>query len=162
MPPRRRKRSAPLILPAAMHVAILTILAPAVFLSSASAFNPAAGPLRAFALPPRTPSASSLPPRVAAGASGLLLASRRRQASTPDSSNFPQEARWGRRRLRLPAKGDDEDFDFDDEDIGADLGEFADTFDGAGFAGYLAPYALALFVSVGVTAAFVKYVLLDY
>lgn len=35
-------------------------------------------------------------------------------------------------------------------------------FDGKGFAGYLAPYALALFASIGVTWAFVKFVLLDY
>lgn len=35
-------------------------------------------------------------------------------------------------------------------------------FDGEGFAGYLAPYALALVASIAVTAAFVKFVLLDY
>lgn len=35
-------------------------------------------------------------------------------------------------------------------------------FDGEGFAGYLAPYALALLASIGVTWAFVKFVLLDY
>lgn len=38
----------------------------------------------------------------------------------------------------------------------------ADSFDGKGFAGYLAPYVLAFFLAVGVTAAFVKFVLLDY
>ena len=38
----------------------------------------------------------------------------------------------------------------------------ADRMDLAGFAGYLAPYALALAASIGVTAAFFKFVLLDY
>ena len=37
-----------------------------------------------------------------------------------------------------------------------------DKFDGKGFAGYLAPYAVALLGSIAVTAAFVKFVLLDY
>jgi len=37
-----------------------------------------------------------------------------------------------------------------------------DTFDGKGFANYLAPYALALIASIGVTVAFVKYVLMDF
>ena len=37
-----------------------------------------------------------------------------------------------------------------------------DNFDAKGFGSYLAPYALALFASVGVTYAFVKFVLLDY
>lgn len=37
-----------------------------------------------------------------------------------------------------------------------------DSFDGKGFASYLAPYALALVASVGVTFLFVKFVLLDY
>ena len=36
------------------------------------------------------------------------------------------------------------------------------SFDGEGFAGYLGPYALALFASIGVTWAFVKFVLSDY
>ena len=44
------------------------------------------------------------------------------------------------------------------EDSIADGGNF----DGKGFAGYLAPYAAALLVSLGVTAAFLKFVLLDY
>ena len=35
-------------------------------------------------------------------------------------------------------------------------------FDGEGLAGYLAPYALAMAASIAVTAAFVKFVLLDY
>ena len=36
------------------------------------------------------------------------------------------------------------------------------SFDGRGFANYLAPYALALVGSIAVTALFVKFVLLDY
>ena len=35
-------------------------------------------------------------------------------------------------------------------------------FDAEGFGGYLAPYAVAVIVSVAVTAAFFKFVLLDY
>mmetsp|Transcript_310 Transcript_310/g.323 ORF Transcript_310/g.323 Transcript_310/m.323 type:complete len:124 (-) Transcript_310:27-398(-) len=35
-------------------------------------------------------------------------------------------------------------------------------FDGEGFAGYLAPYALALIGSIVVTGAFFKFVLMDY
>ena len=35
-------------------------------------------------------------------------------------------------------------------------------FDGKGFANYLAPYALALVASIAITAAFVKFVLMDY
>ena len=44
--------------------------------------------------------------------------------------------------------------DGSDNDVG--------NFDAKGFGSYLAPYALALFASVGVTYAFVKFVLLDY
>ena len=35
-------------------------------------------------------------------------------------------------------------------------------FDGKGFAGYIAPYLAAFIVSIAVTAAFLKFVLLDY
>ena len=41
-------------------------------------------------------------------------------------------------------------------------GTDVDTFDANGFGNYLAPYALAILASVGVTFAFVKFVLLDY
>ena len=37
-----------------------------------------------------------------------------------------------------------------------------DNFDAAGFGGYLAPYAIAFVASIGITALFVKLVLLDY
>jgi hypothetical protein len=40
--------------------------------------------------------------------------------------------------------------------------ETKDNFDAKGLANYLGPYALALLVSLGVTAAFVKFVLMDY
>jgi len=43
-----------------------------------------------------------------------------------------------------------------------DTPDTGDNFDGKGFAGYLAPYIGALFVSIAVTATFVKFVLLDY
>lgn len=48
-----------------------------------------------------------------------------------------------------------------DEQSEKDIQE-ASGFDGEGFAGYLAPYALALVASVAITAAFFKFVLLDY
>jgi len=40
--------------------------------------------------------------------------------------------------------------------------EEAKGFDSEGFAGYLAPYALALLASIVITAGFFKFVLLDY
>ena len=43
-----------------------------------------------------------------------------------------------------------------------DNGDDVGNFDAKGFGSYLAPYALALLASVGVTYAFVKFVLLDY
>ena len=55
--------------------------------------------------------------------------------------------------------------DYEDIDIapeGTDGNEDIDRMDLGGFAGYLAPYALALIASLGVTAAFLKFVLLDY
>jgi len=52
--------------------------------------------------------------------------------------------------------------DDSNSNIDQDLAEAQDNFDGKGFAGYLAPYALALVGSIAVTAAFVKFVLLDY
>lgn len=50
----------------------------------------------------------------------------------------------------------------DDNNKDEDLAEVQDNFDGKGFAGYLAPYAVALIGSIAVTVAFVKFVLLDY
>jgi len=52
--------------------------------------------------------------------------------------------------------------DDSNSNIDEDLAEVQDNFDGKGFAGYLAPYAVALVGSIAVTAAFVKFVLLDY
>jgi hypothetical protein len=49
-----------------------------------------------------------------------------------------------------------------DEQSENDMQEAKDGFDGEGFAGYLAPYALALLASVAITATFFKFVLLDY
>ena len=54
-------------------------------------------------------------------------------------------------KVRLNAANDDNNKEAD-----------VDNFDGKGFAGYLAPYAVALIGSIAVTAAFVKFVLLDY
>jgi len=52
------------------------------------------------------------------------------------------------------------DVDDDDDNDKDDL--VMDSFDAQGFGGYLAPYALAVVASVVVTAAFFKFVLLDY
>lgn len=69
-------------------------------------------------------------------------------------SMHSQQPRHMARKLVQYAKSN-EDSDANNEDA-------VDNFDGKGFAGYLAPYAFALLVSVGVTAAFIKFVLLDY
>lgn len=53
---------------------------------------------------------------------------------------------------------EDEMVEFDDLNGSAQKSNF----DGEGFAGYLAPYALAMVASIAVTAAFVKFILLDY
>lgn len=47
-------------------------------------------------------------------------------------------------------------------DGGSDQTAVDDSFDGKGFANYLAPYAWALVASIGLTALFFKFVLLDY
>jgi hypothetical protein len=52
--------------------------------------------------------------------------------------------------------------DVDDDSSTSSLANRNSTFDGAGFADYLAPYALALVASTLVTLAFFKFVLLDY
>lgn len=62
-----------------------------------------------------------------------------------------------RRPFRLHISENDDDIKESDESA-LPKGDF----DGAGFANYLAPYALALFGSIAVTAAFLKFVLLDY
>ena len=81
--------------------------------------------------------------------SGTLTASRISQLST----------------TQLQAKISDED-GYDEPREGSSLLEnensFEERMDLGGFAGYLAPYVFALILSVGVTAAFVKFVLLDY
>eukprot|EP00979_Chaetoceros_neogracilis_P000883 scaffold187_cov266-Chaetoceros_neogracile.AAC.13 len=67
---------------------------------------------------------------------------------------------------QLRAKNIDEDENGLDDDIGNSLLPQDETkslgMDLGGFIGYLAPYAFALFLSIGVTAAFFKFVLLDY
>jgi hypothetical protein len=62
-----------------------------------------------------------------------------------------------RRPFRLHISENDDDAKENDESV-SPKGDF----DGDGFANYLAPYALALFASIAVTAAFLKFVLLDY
>lgn len=65
-----------------------------------------------------------------------------------DSTSRPS-ASGGRVFFQSPNPNDDNDNEIDN-------------FDAKGFGSYLAPYALALFASVGVTYAFVKFVLLGY
>jgi len=81
--------------------------------------------------------------------SGTLTASRISQLST----------------TQLQAKLSGED-GYDEPREGSSLMEnessLEERMDLGGFAGYLAPYAFALILSIGVTAAFVKFVLLDY
>jgi hypothetical protein len=62
-----------------------------------------------------------------------------------------------RRPFRLHISENDDADEGSDESV-SPKGDF----DGAGFANYLAPYALALVGSIAVTAAFLKFVLLDY
>ena len=50
----------------------------------------------------------------------------------------------------------------DNSEVEGSNDDLEDNFDGKGFANYLGPYALALMASIAVTAAFVKFVLLDY
>lgn len=54
--------------------------------------------------------------------------------------------------------------ELDDNSSGSRVEEYEDqdNFDGKGFANYLAPYAAAVVASIAVTAAFVKFVLMDY
>ena len=57
----------------------------------------------------------------------------------------------------LPAQMND-----NDDQKGVSAAEESDNFDAAGFGNYLAPYLLAFVASVGITGAFVKFVLMDY
>lgn len=56
--------------------------------------------------------------------------------------------------------GDNDGVDISDENETVEEPE--DQMDLAGFVGYLAPYALALIISIGATVAFFKFVLMDY
>jgi hypothetical protein len=69
----------------------------------------------------------------------------------------PQSQRnHSRRPFRLHTSENDDANEEIDESV-SPKGDF----DGAGFANYLAPYALTLVASIAVTAAFLKFVLLD-
>eukprot|EP00984_Skeletonema_dohrnii_P008752 scaffold3267_cov130-Skeletonema_dohrnii-CCMP3373.AAC.4 len=57
----------------------------------------------------------------------------------------------------LPAQMND-----NDEQNGVSAAEESDNFDAAGFGNYLAPYLIAFVASIGITGAFVKFVLMDY
>jgi hypothetical protein len=51
----------------------------------------------------------------------------------------------------------------DDDDLkGVSPAAETDNFDAAGFGNYLAPYLIAFLASIGITGAFVKFVLMDY
>lgn len=58
----------------------------------------------------------------------------------------------------LPAQMNDNE----DQNKASSVTEESDNFDAAGFGNYLAPYLLAFVASVGITGAFVKFVLMDY
>ena len=58
--------------------------------------------------------------------------------------------------ISLYGKQKTSDVDGEDDDT------LMDSFDAQGFGGYLAPYALTVVASIVVTAAFFKFVLLDY
>jgi len=49
-----------------------------------------------------------------------------------------------------------------DDQKGVSTAEESDNFDAAGFGNYLAPYLIAFVASIGITGAFVKFVLMDY
>lgn len=71
---------------------------------------------------------------------------------------------WGRQRHVLQLSGDNDNPDADntlynEKDPSSDD---PSGFDGEGFAGYLAPYAVALLGSIAVTFAVFKFFLLDY
>mmetsp|Transcript_13299 Transcript_13299/g.28114 ORF Transcript_13299/g.28114 Transcript_13299/m.28114 type:complete len:134 (-) Transcript_13299:406-807(-) len=54
------------------------------------------------------------------------------------------------------------DLDDNNERSGMEFLEENNNFDGDGFANYLGPYAVAFVASIAVTAAFFKFILLDY
>mmetsp|Transcript_14135 Transcript_14135/g.23638 ORF Transcript_14135/g.23638 Transcript_14135/m.23638 type:complete len:105 (-) Transcript_14135:667-981(-) len=59
--------------------------------------------------------------------------------------------------IPLPAQMND-----NDDQKGVSTAEESDNFDAAGFGNYLAPYLIAFVASIGITGAFVKFVLMDY
>ena len=68
-------------------------------------------------------------------------------------------------RLCAKARMDDEEEESLGRDQNPDMKDektLEERMDLAGFGGYLAPYALALILSIGVTGAFFKFVLMDY
>ena len=78
--------------------------------------------------------------------------------TTAKSSSFSSST-----QLRAKLNFDnDEDFDLEEELIDTSIESTEDRMDLDGFSNYLAPYAFALILSVGVTAAIFKFILLDY
>jgi hypothetical protein len=68
--------------------------------------------------------------------------------------------------LRAQQESDEDQFSDSTDDLIENSSESgsdnaSENFDGKGFIGYLGPYILALFASLTVTAAFVKFVMLD-
>ena len=62
--------------------------------------------------------------------------------------------------IQLWASSSGSDNDGDEKTTTKDVAD--NNFDGEGFANYLLPYAIAVVAALGVTAAFVKFVLMDY
>jgi hypothetical protein len=79
------------------------------------------------------------------------------------SSNVAGRSSTKRPTLLNVAPDDDDDIDapLEQGQKPNELGEQGG-LDAEGFAGYLAPYALAAIASIGVTGAFVKFVLMEY
>jgi hypothetical protein len=61
--------------------------------------------------------------------------------------------------IALFEKNSDRD-ENDENMVPSNSKDLVERFDGDGFVGYLAPYALALLASVAITAAFFKFVLM--
>mmetsp|Transcript_213 Transcript_213/g.533 ORF Transcript_213/g.533 Transcript_213/m.533 type:complete len:95 (-) Transcript_213:153-437(-) len=76
--------------------------------------------------------------------------------STPNTSKLKSiMILWQKKYQPLNAGLDENNNQVENSDV-------EDNFDGKGLANYLAPYALALGLSIAVTVAFVKFVLMDY
>lgn len=89
------------------------------------------------------------------------VADPRRRAKAASTIADQRQLKIARSRISDDTNGGSIIF-FQSSNPNNDSGDDVDNFDAKGFGSYLAPYALALLASIGVTYAFVKFVLLDY